>query len=117
MRILKKIGLILSFMFLSIGLFGCQQSSEDENDNQDIKTVAWKFIEEKGWNTNAKEDWQGAEIKETIADNSYELLDNNYEGKKALSVSFEDKENVVIGTPLILVDPTTKRVIGYMSGE
>ena len=115
--ILKKISLILSFMFLSIGLFGCQQSSKDENNNNDIKTVAWEFIKEKGWDANAKEDWQGAEVTETIADNSYELLDNNYEGKEVLSVSFEDKENVVIGTPLILVDPTTKKVIGYLLGE
>ena len=104
-------------MFLSMGLFGCQQSSEDENDNQDIKTVAWGFIEEKGWDTNANVNWQGAKVTETIADNSYELLDSNYEGREVLSVSFEDKENVVIGTPLILVDPTTKKVIGYMPGE
>ena len=92
-------------------------NNADEKEYMEVRQVAWKFIEERDWTANAKEDWQGAEIKETIADNSYELLDNNYEGKKALSVSFEDKENVVIGTPLILVDPTTKRVIGYMSGE
>ena len=105
-------------MFLSIGLFGCQQSSEDEIDNQDIKTVAWEFIEEKGWDTNAKGNWQGAKVTETIADNSYELLDSNYEGREVLYLfTFEDKENVLIGTPLILVDPTTKKVIGYMPGE
>lgn len=36
--ILKKISLILSFLFLSIGLFGCQQSSGIENNNDNITT-------------------------------------------------------------------------------
>ena len=51
------------------------------------------------------------------ADDSYELLDETYEGKEVLSVSFEDKKNVVVGTPLILVAPDTNEVIGYMLGE
>ncbi|MFJ5625729.1 hypothetical protein ACIQD3_24430 [Peribacillus loiseleuriae] len=33
---MKKISLILSFLFLSIGLFGCQQSSGSENNNDTI---------------------------------------------------------------------------------
>jgi hypothetical protein len=44
-------------------------------------------------------------VKKTIVDNGYELLDDNYEGKEVLSVSFEDKENSVVGTPLILTAP------------
>lgn len=100
-------------------VFGCSNNQDEVNKHseEDIKEVAWKFIEEKGWAANVKGDWQGAEVTETTADNNYELLDNNYDGKKVLSVSFENQENVVIGTPLILVDPTTKKVIGYMSVE
>ena len=56
-------------------------------------------------------------MKKMIANNSYELLDKTYEGKEILIVSFEDKENVVVGTPLILIDPNLNEVIGYMPGE
>ena len=104
-------------MLLESNPFQTLTNDSDKYSYEEIKVVAWEFIKEKGWSANTKEDRQGAEVTETIADNSYELLDNNYEGKEVLSVSFEDKENVVIGTPLILVDPTTKEVIGYMSGE
>ena len=55
----------------------------DEKEYMEVRQVAWKFIEERDWTANVKEDWQGAEIKETIADNSYELLDNNY-GQKGI---------------------------------
>lgn len=57
----------------------------------------------------AKGDWQNA--KKVVVDNSYELLAGTYEDKEVLIVSFEDKVNVVIGTPLILVDPNTKESI------
>lgn len=56
-------------------------------------------------------------MKKTNADNSYEFLDKTYDGKEVLMVSFEDKDNVVLGTPLILVDPITNEVIGYMPSE
>lgn len=36
--VLKKISLILSFLFLSIGLFGCQQINEDKSDNAPSNT-------------------------------------------------------------------------------
>lgn len=104
-------------LLLESNTFQTITNDSDKYSYEEIKAVAWEFIKEKGWIATVKEDWQDAEVKETIADNSYELLDNNYEGKKVLSVSFEDKENVVMGTPIILVDPTIKKVIGYMSGE
>ncbi|WP_177184523.1 hypothetical protein [Psychrobacillus sp. OK032] len=56
-------------------------------------------------------------MKEERADNSYDLLDKTYDGKELLTVSFEDKDSVVIGTPLILVDPDSNEVIGYMLSE
>lgn len=42
--ILKKISLILSFMFLSIGLFGCQQNNNEKVDNEpsDTQTLETK---------------------------------------------------------------------------
>jgi hypothetical protein len=103
-------------------IVGCSIKQDRGNSNvidnyEKIREVAWEFIEEKGWDDRAIEDWKSAEVKKTIADNSYELLDKTYEGKEVLRVSFEDKENVVVGPPLILVDPNTNEVIGFMPGE
>ena len=115
----------LKFLYLAIAVFllvGCSNSqdvknSTDTDSYEKVREVAWEFIEEKGWNGTAKEGWQSAKVKKVIADSSYELLDKTYEGKEIVIVSFEDKENVVAGTPLILVDPTRNEVIGYMAGE
>lgn len=115
----------LKFLYLTLAVFsiwiiiGCSNKQDIENTNDtdnygDVRAIAWEFVNEKGWNDRAKEDWQSAKVKKTIADNSYELLDKTYDGKEVLTVSFEDKDNVVIGTPSILVDLNTNEVIGYM---
>ena len=103
-------------------LVGCSNNQDAGNaTNKDeygkVREVAWKFVEAKGWTDTSKEDWQSAEVNKAIADNSYELLDKAYEGREILTVSFEDKVNVVVGTPLIRVDSETNEVIGYMAGE
>ena len=108
--------------FLILLVVGCSNNQDvgnitDTDSYENVRKIAWEFIEEKGWNDAAKEGWQSAKVKKMIADNSYELLDKTYEGKEVLIVSFEDKENVVVGTPLILVDPDLNVVIGYMAGE
>ncbi|WP_438298156.1 hypothetical protein [Sporosarcina sp. FA15] len=115
----------LKFLYLAITAFlivGCSNNQEvgnitDTDSYENVREVAWAFIEEKGWNDNAEKDWESAEVKKMIANNSYELLDKTYEGKEILIVSFEDKENVVVGTPLILIEPNLNEVIGYMPGE
>lgn len=115
----------LKFLYVVITAFlfvGCSNNQDvgtitDTDSYEKVREVAWEFIEEKGWNGTAKEGWKSAEVKSVIADNRYELLDETYEGKEILTVSFEDKENVVVGTPLILVDPNLNEVIGYMAGE
>ena len=108
--------------FLILLVVGCSNNQDvgnitDTDSYEKVREVAWEFIAEKGWNDTAKDGWQSAKVKKEIADNRYELLDKTYEGKEILSVSFEDKENVVVGTPIILVDPDTNEVIGYMAGE
>ena len=83
----------------------------------DAREVAWAFVKEKGWDKTATEDWKSAVVENTIADESYELLDKSYVGKLVLSVSFEDQGNVVVGTPEVLLDFDTHEVIGFIAGE
>lgn len=56
-------------------------------------------------------------IKETVGDQSYELLDKKYDGRKVLSVQFEERKNAAISPPIILVDPVTIEVIGFIPSE
>jgi hypothetical protein len=91
--------------------------SEVENNHAHIREIAWNFLTEKGWNNRAKDDWKSAKVNKIIVNENYELLDSNYKGKVAFSVSFEDQDNTLIGTPVVLVDSHTNKVIGYMLSE
>ncbi|MEK4628520.1 hypothetical protein MKZ17_09965 [Solibacillus sp. FSL R7-0682] len=105
--------------FLTLLIVGCSMP-EDKNDTDDymeVREAAWNYVKEKGWNDFSKGNWQVAEVKIVVANERYKLLDQTYEGKEVLSVSFEDKENIVIGTPLILIDRNSIKVIGYMPSE
>lgn len=108
--------IVIASLFL---LIGCSNNDNVENDTEfdEIRKIAWDFVNEQGWIT-ADEDWQSAEVKEVVVNQHHELFDEAYKGKTVLSVSFLDKENVlVVGTPDILVDPETGKIIGYMPGE
>ncbi|MFD1738694.1 hypothetical protein ACFSCX_19425 [Bacillus salitolerans] len=82
-----------------------------------IRETAWNFLKEKGWSDSAKGEWKSATVTKIIVSEEYELLDKSYDGKEVFSVQFEDKENVVASTPIILVDSDTNKVIGYIPGE
>ncbi|TFE00604.1 hypothetical protein [Jeotgalibacillus salarius] len=103
--------------FTALILVGCASDQSKTQEYNEAKKAAWDFVKEEGWDNTADEDWQSAEVTEVIADQTFELLDDTFEGNEALRVSFKDKENVVTGTPLILIDPDTNEVIGYMPGE
>jgi len=62
-------------------------------------------------------EWKNAKVRQTIADTTHELVDESYVGKLVLTVSFEEQGNVVVGTPVVLVDFDTNEVIGYILGE
>lgn len=102
-----------------IWITGCNVVEKDTGNEQsydDARKVAWNYLNEHGWNESA-EDWRSAVVSITVVNSDYELIDKNYAGKEALSVSFTDKEHVVIGTPTILVDSKTNKVIGHMPAE
>ena len=109
-------------VFSAILLIGCSENQNAENQvgtdgYNEVRKTAWNFVKENGWNNNANGNWQSAEVIKVLVDNKFELLDKNYEGMEVLSVSFEDKENIVVATPIILIDPDTYKVIGYMRSE
>ncbi|MGD7051691.1 MULTISPECIES: hypothetical protein [Bacillaceae] len=118
----KIVSYFVIALFFAILLVGCSNNQNEENQSEtdsynEVREVAWDFTKDKGWDDTAKGNWQSAEVRKVIVDNNYEFLDKTYEGKEALSVSFEDKENTVVGTPLVLIDIDTNKVIGYMPSE
>lgn len=117
---MKKLVLyFVLIVLLSLLLVGCSESENpsDKEDYNEARAAAWEFIQEKGWHRTAKENWQSAEVTQVVIDTNYELVDKNYEGKEALAVSFEDDNNSVVSTPVILIEPGTNEVLGYMRGE
>ncbi|MBM7602539.1 hypothetical protein JOC75_000509 [Metabacillus crassostreae] len=110
---------LLMIIFFSFIMVGCSMNDNRQNHNDTnsyikVKEVAWHFVKYNGWDDMAKGNWQSAKVTKVIANSNYELLDKTFEGKDGLAVSFEDKENTVVGTPVILIDSMTKKVIGYM---
>ncbi|MFC5602395.1 hypothetical protein [Sporosarcina koreensis] len=113
------LALTACLMFFVVGCTN-NQNVEDKtyaDGYESVRKIAWEFIEEQGWNSTAKEDWKSAEVKKIAAQNSYELFNETYVGKEVLAIIFEDKENVVVSTPVILVSEETDEVIGYIAGE
>lgn len=113
---------IISVLCVLFFIAGCSNNQDNMNainkdGYDDARESAWDFVKEKGWDDRAEENWQSANVTKTIADNNSEFLDNDYEEKELLLISFKDKENVVLGTPSILIAPDTNKVIGYMPSE
>jgi nitrous oxide reductase accessory protein NosL len=118
-----KLKLLLTLILIYM-LAGCSNSNAQnvakptsEDGYELVRKAAWDFIQDNGWSEPVKEDWQSAKVELVKVDENYEMLDSQYVGKEVAAVSFQDKENVVIGTPLILVDLETKEVVGYMPSE
>jgi outer membrane murein-binding lipoprotein Lpp len=110
--------IILSLFFI-VGCLSNQGIEEitGQDHYENARKIAWEFLAEKKWNARAKDNWQTAKVEKTIANNQYDLMDKTYEGREVLVVTFEDEENVVVGTPLILLDSDTNHVVGYMLSE
>ena len=110
-------------VFLLILLVGCSAnenvaSHENHNDEYNqIRKLAWDFIQEKGWDKHAEKEWKSADVQVVVVDKHYELFDEAYRDKEVLEVSFVDRADTVVGTPEILVDSETGEVVGYLPGE
>lgn len=118
-----KLKLLLTLISICM-VAGCSNSNaqnvakpSSEDGYELVREAAWEFIQDNGWSDPVKGDWQSAKVELLNADENYEMLDDKYEGKEVAAVSFQDKENVVIGTPLILVALDTNEVVGYMPSE
>jgi len=90
---------------------------EPRSNDEKTREVAWEFLKAKGWDYTSTGEWKNAKVRQTIADTTHELVDESYVGKLVLTVSFEEQGNVVVGTPVVLVDFDTNEVIGYIPGE
>ena len=121
-------GMKVKFVYLVLTVFsiiliaGCTNKPVIENtseidSHENVKAAAWEFLNEKGWQDRAKDDFESAKVEKVNADSKYVLLDQTYDGKELLEVSFEDVDNAVTGTPLILVDSNANEVVGYMPSE
>jgi hypothetical protein len=77
-----------------------------------VREAAWKFVEEKGWN-GREEDWKKGKVETRMVDSSFEMLDKTFQGKEVVTVTLEN----ALAAPLIIVDPDTTEVIGYIPGE
>ena len=120
---MKKVALYAVIaVFSSFLLVGCSDKPISENQLKTdsyngVREAAWFYVKNNGWDQTAKENWQSATVEEVVVNNHYSLVDESYRGKEALAVSFEEKENVVIAPPVILVDIKTNEVIGFMPSE
>lgn len=93
-----------------------EKTSLHNNNYDQVKEIAWKFLQENEWQgTNG--DWKSAKVNITVADNTYELLDEEYKDQQVLSISFIDEDNVSVSAPIVLVDANKKVVVGFMLGE
>lgn len=109
--------LIALSIFIVTGCVNGKSNTEVEENHSNIREIAWNFLKERGWHESAKEEWESSTVTKTVINEDSVLLDESYEGKEVWSVTFEDKENAVVGTPIVLVDAKTNKVIGYMPGE
>ena len=77
------------------------------------KQAAWAFLADKDWDENAEK-----RAVVTVTKNvQYVEWIAPADAAEWVAVSFKEKEASVTGVPVLLVDPETKKVAGYIPGE
>ncbi len=102
-------------LLLTIGCVNSESSSQIDSD--EAIQNAYDFVKEKGWDDTIVGEMENATVEESRADSKAEYIDKSYEEQEVLLVTFEDDPNSTTGTPAILVDPETLKVIGYIPSE
>ncbi|SOC38609.1 hypothetical protein [Ureibacillus acetophenoni] len=115
---MRNLFLLLVVATLSI-LTGCSMNEniETEDSFDEIRKIAWDFVKEQGWGTTSDGEWQSAEVQEIIMKDHFEILDLSYNGRTVLKVTFIDRADALVSTPVILIAPDTGQVVGYLLGE
>lgn len=109
---------LIFFTLITLLVTGCTNSQEDGQDSYDlVRETAYKFVQQNNWDNTIEGDWTNAEVKKIVASRNVQFIDSTYQGKEVLAVSFKDKPNATTGTPVILVEPVNKKVIGYIPSE
>lgn len=93
--------IIFSILFIIPFLAGCEKENSQELNLLHIREVAWNSL-----NSQQKKsvisDWKKAPVSETT-----------YEEKAAYSVTFNTKDDDLLGPITVYVDATTFVVLGY----
>ena len=96
---MKKI--ILSIVFIISFLAGCEKENSQELNLLHIREVAWNSLNNQQ-KKNVISDWKKAPVSETT-----------YEEKAVYSVTFNTKDDDLLGSITVYVDSTTLVVLGY----
>ncbi|MET1032244.1 hypothetical protein [Domibacillus tundrae] len=100
---------------LFVFLTGCGDSNQAEFNGEfgQEKQAAWDFLQEQDWTVKAEET---ATVDVTKEVQDVEWVRSS-DSKEWVAVSFADEKPSVVGVPVILVEPETKEVVGYIPGE
>lgn len=102
-------------LFLTTGCINSESSSQIDYD--EAIQSAYDFVKEKDWDNAIVGEMENATVEESKAEITAEYTDSSYEDQEVLLVTFEDDPNSTTGTPTILVNPKTLKVVGYILSE
>ncbi|MCP3760962.1 hypothetical protein NLX67_00950 [Domibacillus sp. A3M-37] len=96
-------------------LTGCAEGNQAKFDGEFAreKQAAWAFLQEQDWTVKAEE---MAAVNVTKERQDVEWIRSS-DSKKWVAVSFAEEKRSVTGIPIILIEPETKEVVGYIPGE
>lgn len=109
---LTAIGLIIMIAGFNINIY-------DNNDEKYVyQQIAWESLN-KGNKQEIIGNWQEAKVEIITRDHDFSLipLNNlgskiNVKGKEMVVVSFDSKNETILGRVIVYIDPQTKKVVG-----
>lgn len=86
-------------------------------EEQELLHKAWETLRQQGWRDTAKGNLRQGKITQSTAGDDIEWFNESYKGERVHVVQFEDIQNVVTGTPKIVLDGKEKEVVGFIPTE